>query len=59
MKKLAQELDFKIDTNQEPYQTLQTLKKIRNDMAHSQPIEKDTPIKSKEQLVMEMELWSK
>ncbi len=55
---LSKELNFTINQNEEPYQTLKILKNIRNEMAHGKPVEKDERVKSEEHLNTEMRLWS-
>ncbi len=58
MKIISKKLSFTINKNEEPYKTLQTLKKIRNEMAHGKLVEKDERVKSEEHLNTEMQLWS-
>lgn len=54
---LSKKLGFMVD-DEEPYRVLQTLKEIRNEMAHGKPIENNTSIKSEKHLNMKMRLWS-
>ena len=51
---LREEIGLPYNRLTEPYQTIEKVKKLRNDMAHAKPIEKDPHVSSFEELRNEM-----